>query len=162
MFLFFGYHSDAPCCAVGGFGASAEGFDLVRPACARTVDKDLEPGRTERGRGIKGRGRVVKKAVVVLIAGDWRQGQTIGKRAGVLGLCREPPERALRHRPRMREVISRAIDLRRRQARRACPVQPVKMRPGTILWDKRDLDKWIDAMKEGTEMATQDAILAKL
>ncbi|MCB0636585.1 MAG: hypothetical protein KDC54_08195 [Lewinella sp.] len=44
----------------------------------------------------------------------------------------------------------------------ACPVQPVEMRPGTILWDKRDLDKWIDAMKEGAEMATQDAILGKL
>ena len=43
-----------------------------------------------------------------------------------------------------------------------CPVQPVEMRPGTILWDKRDLDKWIDAMKEGAEMATQDAILGKL
>jgi predicted alpha/beta hydrolase family esterase len=36
------------------------------------------------------------------------------------------------------------------------------MRPGTVLWDKRDLDKWIDAMKEGAEMATQDAILGKL
>lgn len=43
-----------------------------------------------------------------------------------------------------------------------CPVQPVEMRPGKILWDKRDLDKWIDAMKEGVEMATQDAILGKL
>ncbi|MFZ5964730.1 hypothetical protein ACOXXX_17440 [Thalassococcus sp. BH17M4-6] len=44
----------------------------------------------------------------------------------------------------------------------SCPVQPVEMRPGTVLWDKRDLDKWIDAMKEGSEMATQDAILGKL
>ncbi len=43
-----------------------------------------------------------------------------------------------------------------------CPVQPVEMRPGSILWDKRDLDQWIDAMKEGAEMATQDAILGKL
>lgn len=43
-----------------------------------------------------------------------------------------------------------------------CPVQPVEMRPGTVLWDKRDLDKWIDALKEGAEMATQDAILGKL
>ena len=43
-----------------------------------------------------------------------------------------------------------------------CPVQPVEMRPGTVLWDKRDLDKWIDAMKERAEMATQDAILGKL
>lgn len=43
-----------------------------------------------------------------------------------------------------------------------CPVPPVEMRPGTILWDKRDLDKWIDEMKEGVEMATQEAILGKL
>lgn len=44
----------------------------------------------------------------------------------------------------------------------ACPVQPIEMRPGTILWDKRDLDQWIDTMKEGAEMATQDAILCRL
>lgn len=43
-----------------------------------------------------------------------------------------------------------------------CPVPPVEMRPGTTLWDKQDLDKWIDAMKEGTEMATQDTILGRL
>lgn len=43
-----------------------------------------------------------------------------------------------------------------------CPVQPVELRPGTALWDKRDLDKWIDAIKEGAEMATQDVILGKL
>lgn len=43
-----------------------------------------------------------------------------------------------------------------------CPVAPVEMRPGTLLWDKRDLDGWIDAMKEGAELATQDAILGKL
>lgn len=43
-----------------------------------------------------------------------------------------------------------------------CPVQPVEMRPGTALWDKRDLDRWIDEMKEGHEMVTRDAILSKL
>jgi hypothetical protein len=43
-----------------------------------------------------------------------------------------------------------------------CPVQPIEIRPTMLLWDKRDLDKWIDAMKEGAEMATQDAILSKL
>lgn len=46
--------------------------------------------------------------------------------------------------------------------KKACPVQPVEIKPGKVLWDKRDLDKWIDAMKEGAEMATQDAILGKL
>jgi len=43
-----------------------------------------------------------------------------------------------------------------------CPVQPVQMRPGTVLWDKKDLDAWIDAMKEGAELTAQDAILDKL
>lgn len=43
-----------------------------------------------------------------------------------------------------------------------CPVHPVEMRPNTLLWDKRDLDRWIDGMKEGADMATQDAILGKL
>lgn len=46
--------------------------------------------------------------------------------------------------------------------RMTCPVQPVEMRPGSTLWDKRDLDLWIDAMKQGAEMAVQDAILGKL
>tara|TARA_R110000737_G_scaffold204878_1_gene223634 strand:- start:2372 stop:2608 length:237 start_codon:yes stop_codon:yes gene_type:complete len=44
----------------------------------------------------------------------------------------------------------------------SCPVQPVEVRPGTILWDKRDLDKWIDDMKEGADLTTQASILGKL
>ncbi|QGX97191.1 hypothetical protein EI983_02405 [Roseovarius faecimaris] len=43
-----------------------------------------------------------------------------------------------------------------------CPVQPLEIRLGTKSWDKRDLDRWIDTMKEGAEMATQEAILGKL
>ena len=43
-----------------------------------------------------------------------------------------------------------------------CPVQPLELRKGTTVWDKRDLDQWIDTMKEGTEFASQDAILGKL
>ena len=43
-----------------------------------------------------------------------------------------------------------------------CPVQPIEMRPGSVLWDKRDLDTWIDAMKDGTELTTQSAILDRL
>ncbi|MDJ1008655.1 MAG: hypothetical protein QNJ13_12630 [Paracoccaceae bacterium] len=43
-----------------------------------------------------------------------------------------------------------------------CPVQPVEMRPGVLLWDKRDLDRWIDAMKEGDAPTERDAILARL
>ncbi|MEC3863301.1 hypothetical protein VK792_18590 [Mesobacterium sp. TK19101] len=44
----------------------------------------------------------------------------------------------------------------------SCPVQPLEIRPGARAWDKRDLDRWIDEMKEGAEMTTQDAILGKL
>lgn len=43
-----------------------------------------------------------------------------------------------------------------------CPVQPIELRPGTVLYDKRDLDTWIDGMKTGAEMASQDAILGRL
>lgn len=43
-----------------------------------------------------------------------------------------------------------------------CPVQPFELQPGKVLWDKRDLDKWIDGMKIGTEASTQEAILGKL
>lgn len=43
-----------------------------------------------------------------------------------------------------------------------CPVQPIELRPGTIAYDKRDLDLWIDNIKNGGELATQDAILGKL
>lgn len=43
-----------------------------------------------------------------------------------------------------------------------CPVQPIELRPGTVLYDKRDLDVWIDSMKTGAELASQDAILGRL
>lgn len=43
-----------------------------------------------------------------------------------------------------------------------CPVQPIEIRPGMRLWDKRDLDKWIDALKGGGEMMTQEAIISRL
>lgn len=43
-----------------------------------------------------------------------------------------------------------------------CPVQPVQMRPGTSLWDKRDLDRWLDDLKQGQEFTTQDGILGRL
>ncbi len=43
-----------------------------------------------------------------------------------------------------------------------CPVQPIELRPGTVLYDKCDLDKWIDTMKTGVELATQAAIVGKL
>ena len=43
-----------------------------------------------------------------------------------------------------------------------CPVRSIQIRPGTVVWDKRDLDTWIDEMKEGSEAATHAAILDKL
>jgi hypothetical protein len=43
-----------------------------------------------------------------------------------------------------------------------CPVRPIELRPGTALYDKRDLDTWIDGIKTGTEMVSQDAILGML
>ena len=43
-----------------------------------------------------------------------------------------------------------------------CPVQPVELCPGKKLYDKRDLDTWIDNVKTGTELLSQDAILGKL
>ena len=43
-----------------------------------------------------------------------------------------------------------------------CPVQPIEVRVGSKLWDKRDLDRWIDDMKNGTEQSSRDAILNKL
>ncbi|TQD35578.1 hypothetical protein FKW81_08085 [Rhodobacter capsulatus] len=44
----------------------------------------------------------------------------------------------------------------------ACPVQPIQLRPGVMLWDKRDLDLWIDDVKTGTHASTHDAILGRL
>ena len=36
------------------------------------------------------------------------------------------------------------------------------LRQGVLLWDKRDLDLWIDDVKTGTQATTHDAILARL
>ncbi|MEO8242380.1 MAG: hypothetical protein ABI832_08695 [bacterium] len=44
----------------------------------------------------------------------------------------------------------------------ACPVQPIQLRQGAMLWDKRDLDLWIDDVKTGTLATTHDAILGRL
>jgi hypothetical protein len=32
-----------------------------------------------------------------------------------------------------------------------CPVPPIEMADGDRLWDVRDLDRWIDAMKVGVD-----------
>lgn len=43
-----------------------------------------------------------------------------------------------------------------------CPVQPVELRSGTRLYDKRDLDQWIDAVKTGNQASSRDDILGRL
>jgi hypothetical protein len=43
-----------------------------------------------------------------------------------------------------------------------CPVRPVELQPGTKLWDKRDLDGWIDSVKTDEQYFTQDTILGRL
>jgi hypothetical protein len=43
-----------------------------------------------------------------------------------------------------------------------CPVRPIKMPDGELLWDVQDLDKWIDSLKAGVGDDTADAILARL
>jgi hypothetical protein len=43
-----------------------------------------------------------------------------------------------------------------------CPVQPISMGGRVTVWDKRDLDQWIDTEKDGYADASHDAILGKL
>lgn len=43
-----------------------------------------------------------------------------------------------------------------------CPVMPIALQQNNLLYDKVDLDRWIDAVKSDTEIETQQSILAKL
>lgn len=43
-----------------------------------------------------------------------------------------------------------------------CPVAPVELRPGEMLYDRRDLDRWIDNAKTGAHEAEHATILRKL
>jgi hypothetical protein len=44
-----------------------------------------------------------------------------------------------------------------------CPVLPVRFPNGDYRWDTRDLDQWIDSLKQGSEQTeTVDSILARL
>lgn len=42
-----------------------------------------------------------------------------------------------------------------------CPVRPIRMADGDLLWDVLDLDKWIDTLKSSAGDDT-DAIVARL
>ena len=44
----------------------------------------------------------------------------------------------------------------------ACPVRPLAIRPKDVRWDKRDLDRWLDSLKQGCEDTTHETILGKL
>ncbi|MGY6411318.1 MAG: hypothetical protein ACXIUV_09885 [Alkalilacustris sp.] len=43
-----------------------------------------------------------------------------------------------------------------------CPVAPVELRPGKLLYDRQDLDRWIDNAKTGAHEAEHATILRKL
>lgn len=43
-----------------------------------------------------------------------------------------------------------------------CRVRPIELRAGAKLWDKCDLDQWIDAQKSGAETFTHENILRRL
>jgi hypothetical protein len=42
-----------------------------------------------------------------------------------------------------------------------CPVQPLKMADGDLLWDVQDLDRWIESLKSG-KLDEAEAALARL
>ena len=44
----------------------------------------------------------------------------------------------------------------------ACPVRPVELKEGTLLWDRKDIDLWIDDVKSGAMTETRDDILGRL
>jgi len=43
-----------------------------------------------------------------------------------------------------------------------CDVVPIKIASNKLLWDKHDLDKWIDGLKSGSEIADVNQILELL
>lgn len=44
----------------------------------------------------------------------------------------------------------------------ACPVKPIELKEGTLLWDRKDIDLWIDGVKSGAITETRDDILGRL
>lgn len=43
-----------------------------------------------------------------------------------------------------------------------CPVRPVELKQGTLLYDRRDIDVWIDRVKGGFVVDTREEILGRL
>ncbi len=44
----------------------------------------------------------------------------------------------------------------------SCPVRPMELARGMLLWDRRDIDQWIDTMKADHVEMTRDDILDRL
>ena len=44
----------------------------------------------------------------------------------------------------------------------SCPVRPMELARGMLLWDRRDIDQWIDTMKADQVEMTRDDILDRL
>lgn len=67
------------------------------------------------------------------------------------------------HRPRMLSLNEAAeyCGLTAKRFPGACRVSPVAMPTGQRLYDRHDLDSWIDALKDGAT-DTDDEILGKL
>lgn len=43
-----------------------------------------------------------------------------------------------------------------------CPVRPIEIRAGVFVYDKRDLDEWLDSLKAGAEVESKEDILRRL
>lgn len=48
------------------------------------------------------------------------------------------------------------------QFKRECPVTPLSFANGSLLWDKHDLDKWLDGLKSGVAETSRTDILGRL
>ncbi|MBQ4808901.1 hypothetical protein J4717_15610 [Phaeobacter sp. HS012] len=43
-----------------------------------------------------------------------------------------------------------------------CPVRPVELKQDTLLWDRKDIDDWIENVKSGAVSDTREDILDRL
>jgi hypothetical protein len=57
---------------------------------------------------------------------------------------------------------ARHCGLTQKQFKSNCPVRPVRYADGTIRYDVRDLDAWLDSLKAGADNDDDNVILAKL
>lgn len=43
-----------------------------------------------------------------------------------------------------------------------CPVRPVRLAQGSLLWHRRDIDQWFDTVKSGEVTETRDDVMGRL